>query len=424
MLPIYNEYIKYLKDNGVNIPIYEGTFWLDNVTIKGFDKNGTERKIYKILVDDNLGITYKSYKLPQKVLNSGWETWQETIKRNDDRLCRLESLSLKKIKDKCNKYPNYKYVVLNSTGKDSVVTGYLCKKAGIDYKNYFTNSTIEYGESVAMAKKNGFIFMHPQKEKSFFEWQKRTQMIPTKLHRTCCTYFQERPTLEFFNKKEEIVFFLGMRREESKKRATYDYDWRNPIWGKRRPWEGLLPVLEWTELDIWLYILKEDIEFNKLYKKGYERVGCQNSICPFSKKKVWALDKYWYPYLFNRWRNIVKTDFIEHNKWIATNLSLDEYMVRWNHSEIPDKPSKKCISEFAENNNLDYDIAKKYFTNTCRNCGKNIRHKYEIGMCIKYEGEETRDYLCKECFMEKYNFSKEEYDERVEAFKYRNCDLL
>ena len=424
MLPIFNEYIDYLRNNNIDLPLEEGKFWLDNVTIKAFDKEGKERKIYKILVDDDFNLSYKSYQLPQKVIDDGWETWEDTIKRNKNRLDDLENHSIELIHNKCNKHLGYKYVVLNSTGKDSMVVSYLCKKSGIDFENYFTNSTIEYADSVKLAKKFNFIFMHPQKEKSFFRWQERTQMIPTKLHRTCCTYFQEQPTIEFFNKKEKILFFLGMRKEESKKRSTYEHDWRNPIWGKRRPWEGLLPVLDWLEIDIWLYILREKIDFNPLYKKGYERVGCVNSICPFSKKKVWALDKYFYPKQFERWQNIVRTDFIRHNKWIATNLTLDEYMVRWNHSEIPDSPSKECILEFANYNHLDYNIAKKYFKNTCSKCGKTIRHKYEIGMCIKYNGENTKEFLCKQCFMEKYNFTEGEYIERIKAFKQRDCDLL
>lgn len=151
---------------------------------------------------------------------------------------------------------------------------------------------------------------------------------------------------------------------------------------------------------------------------------CISTVCPFSKIKVWALDKYWYPKQFERWRNIVREDFIKNNKWIATNLTLDEYMVRWNHSEIPDEPSKECIEEFARYNNLDFEVAKEFFTQYCSLCGKPIRHKYEIGMSIKYLGDDTKDFYCKDCFKTKYDFTDEEYDERVMAFKYRNCDLL
>lgn len=424
MVPIFNEYIKYLNDNGIDLGLEEGTYWLDNVTIKAFDKQGIERKLYKIIVSDDFKLSYKKYNLPQKVINNGFETWEDTVNRNEKHLRKIEENSINLIKDRCSKYPDSKKVILNSTGKDSMVVRHLANKSGIEFTNYLTNSTIEYGESVKLAKKLGFIFMHPQKERSFFEWQKRTSFIPTKLHRTCCTYFQERPTLEFFDKNENILFLLGMRREESKTRSQYEHDWRNPVWGKKRPWFGLLPVLMWTEFDIWLYILMEKMEFNPLYRMGYSRVGCLNVLCPFSKKSVWALDKYWYPKQFERWRNIVREDFIKNNKWIATNLTLDEYMVRWNHSEIPDEPSKECIEEFARYNNLDFEVAKEFFTQYCFLCGKPIRHKYEIGMSIKYLGDDTKDFYCKDCFKTKYDFTDEEYDERVMAFKYRNCDLL
>lgn len=273
MLPIFNGYIEYLKNNGVDLPLKEGIYWLDNAIIKAFDKDGIERKVYKIITNDDLTITYKTFCIPTKVLNSGFETWEETINRNKKRLDSLELESIDLIRDRCEKYNGYKYVILNSTGKDSMVVRHLASKSGYHFDCYLTNSTIEYGESVKMAKRLGFTFMHPQKERSFFEWQKRTNFIPTKLYRTCCTYFQERPTIEYFDKGDRIFFMLGMRREESKTRSQYDFDWRNPVWGKNRPWEGLLPVLKWTEADIWLYTLREGIEFNNLYRKGYSRVG-------------------------------------------------------------------------------------------------------------------------------------------------------
>ena len=52
MLPIYKEYIQYLHDNNIDIDIEEGKYWIDNYIIKGFDKEGKLRSLYKILVDD------------------------------------------------------------------------------------------------------------------------------------------------------------------------------------------------------------------------------------------------------------------------------------------------------------------------------------------------------------------------------------
>lgn len=98
-------------------------------------------------------------------------------------------------------------------------------------------------------------------------------------------------------------------------------------------------------------------------------------------------------------------------------------MVRWNHSEIPDKPSEKCIREFAEHNNLDYETATKYFRNFCSCCGKPIRHKYEIGMCMKY-GMSSNNYICKSCFCDVHGITTDEYDSILESFRYRSCDLV
>lgn len=423
MLPIYKEYIQYLHNNNIDIDIEEGKYWIDNYIIKGFDKEGKLRCLYKILVDDELNVSYKPFNIPKKIINNGLETWVETIDRYNDRLNYLEALSLNKICNKCKSLPDYKRIILNSTGKDSALVQYLCDKTNIEFETYFTNTTIEYGDSVKIAKENNYIFMHPTKYKSFTQWQKETNIIPTKLHRVCCSYFKETTTITNFDKKDKILFLLGMRHDESVKRSKYDYDYKNPMWGIRRQWEGLLPILEWNELELWLYIIRENIEINPLYHKGYERVGCINSICPYSKKKNWALDKYWYPIIFNKWQNIIREDFIKNNKWLATNMALKEYMTRWNHSEVPDSPSKECIEEFANYNNIDKELAKEFFVNKCNECGKPIRHKYEIGMCMKY-GLSKDKYLCKKCFMEKYNFTKEEYNKRIEIFKTQECDLF
>ena len=81
-----------------------------------------------------------------------------------------------------------------------------------------------------------------------------------------------------------------------------------------RDWIALLPIRQWSEFDIWLYILSEDIEINDKYRYGYDRVGC-GIACPNYTKYTWVLDKYWYPYLFNRWRNILRNDFMKEFGW-------------------------------------------------------------------------------------------------------------
>ena len=123
---------------------------------------------------------------------------------------------------------------------------------------------------------------------------------------------------------------------------------------------GILPIREWTEVDIWLYILMKDIDINTKYKKGYSRVGC-NVACPYYTKSTWVLDEYWYPKAYTRWQDIVKRDFIDNNKWLIMNCTIEEYQYSWTGGVVRNEPTEEVVKEFAEYNNLDFDVAEKFF---------------------------------------------------------------
>ena len=98
-------------------------------------------------------------------------------------------------------------------------------------------------------------------------------MIPSRLNRFCCNYFKESPTIGYFPDDEPLIFLFGMRNQESVRRSGYKDIWKNEKWGER-DWIALLPIRQWSEFDVWLYILSEDIEINDKYRYGYDRVGC------------------------------------------------------------------------------------------------------------------------------------------------------
>ena len=58
MRPIFKEYIQFLKDNGIDLPIEEGFYWLDRQIIQAYDTQGNLHKLYRIKIDDDLNITY------------------------------------------------------------------------------------------------------------------------------------------------------------------------------------------------------------------------------------------------------------------------------------------------------------------------------------------------------------------------------
>lgn len=308
MQPVYPEFIKFLDSCGCDTSWYqENTFWLDNNIIKAFITGGQVVCLFRITVDDNLNLSLKKHRT-----NKGYaefESWNETICRNQDHIKEIEHESLLLLHEQCID-TDRKIVNTNSTGKDSMVVNHLVKKSGIDCETYFNVTTLDVAESNQMAKRNGFKHIYPDPQYGgFYKYVHDSGIIPTRFARFCCTYFKEKPTVDYFPADEKILFLFGIRNEESSQRSNYDDITKNPMWGDR-DWIGVLPIRKWTELDIWLYILSENIEVNPKYKYGYTRVGC-GIACPYYTKYTWVLDKFWYPYLYNRWRDILKQDFIE-----------------------------------------------------------------------------------------------------------------
>lgn len=194
---------------------------------------------------------------------------------------------------------------------------------------------------------------------------------------------------------------------------------------------ALLPIRQWSEFDIWLYILSEDIEINDKYRYGYDRVGC-GIACPNYTKYTWVLDKYWYPYLFNRWRNILRNDFINNNKWLIMNCTVDEYVTKaWTGGVYRDEPTEEVISEFSQYSGLDIPIARKYFNRYCANGCINkrrqplrIKDRNALAMNMKMFGRNINHFLCKKCLMKEFGWSKSQWDEKVNEFKEQGCQLF
>lgn len=429
MNPIFNEYIKFLQDNGVDTEKYnlkEGYYWLDKQIIKAHDNKGNIHKILRLYIDDNLKITTKEYKTQVFEI----ESWKDTVSRNKNRLLKIENSSLALL----SKYKSTDRIIVdtNSTGKDSMVKTYLATKAGLKFDTYFNATTMDVADSNKMAKQNNYIFTYPNKELGgFYKWREKENIIPSRLNRCCCKYFKEEPTIKSFNSNDKILFLFGMRNAESSARSNYQDIWINDKWGKNRDWIGLLPIREWTDLDIWLYIFQEDIEINEKYKKGYNRVGC-GIVCPNYNKSTWVLDKYWYPSMFKRWQDILRKDFLDNYKWIAVHCTLDEYLQgAWAGGLLRPQPNKEVIKEFAEYKGVKEDVAINYFEKYCTNNCKNRRGKLlkikdndVLAMNLKLFGRSIEKFMCKNCIMSYFGITEDKWSEYIEDFKKQGCDLF
>ena len=426
MNPIYDGYIKFLRDiSGEKLSdLKEGYFWLNRQIIKGFDKQGNIHKFYKVVVSNDLEVVeIKKLKTYENVQDIDLISWQELIDLNKEHLIQIESESLNLIKEKMQKYENYTSIIPVSMGKDSMVTCHLVRSLYPDTKAIFNNTSLDCADTYQMVKEfTNCEIMNP--DKGFYQYVASDHMIPTRFSRFCCRIFKTGVMTSQLDHDHPYLLWMGMRNEESNTRSSYEDEWVNKAeWGKTC-WQGMLPIRKWSEFDIWLYTIWRNIPVNPKYKKGYSRVGC-HCACPFYTKSTWILDKYWYPKAYQRWRDILKEDFISNKKWIIMNCTLDEYLTQaWNGGTFRDEPTEEVVNEFAEYSGIDQKVAIKYFNKACDCCGKRIKHKDVLSMNLKLHGRNIEKFYCKKCLMQEYGWDSETWNHQIDMFKQAGCELF
>lgn len=353
-------------------------------------------------------------------------SWRDLIELQKEHLTQLEADSLELIKEKTEKFNIYTSIIPVSMGKDSMLTCHLVRKLYPETKAIFNNTSLDCADTYRMVKTfPNCEIMNP--EKGFYQYVESDHMIPTRFARFCCRIFKVGVMVSQLDHDHPYLMWMGMRNEESNTRSGYQDEWINEQeWGKTC-WQGILPIRKWSEIDVWLYTIWKNIEINPKYKKGYSRCGC-NIACPFYTKSTWILDKYWYPQVYERWRNILKEDFIANKKWIIMNCTIDEYLTQaWNGGTFRDEPTDEVIQEFAEYNGLnvgDTKVARQYFNKYCDECEKRIKDKTTLAMNMKFHGRDVSKFLCKKCFKKLYEMDDDKWNKYVESFKRDGCALF
>lgn len=428
MNPIFKEYIDFLKDtSGEKLPeLQEGYYWLDRQIIKGFDKQGRLHKFFRVKVSDDLkNVTITKNKGYSNIADVDLASWSDLIHINKEHLQNIEAESLNLIKEKTEKYKEYIPLIPVSMGKDSMVVTYLVRTLYPETNAIFNNTSLDCADTYRMAKKFPNCNIINPKE-GFYPWINRTNWIPSRIRRGCCSIFKVGAMLEDLDKNENTLFFMGMRNDESNTRSSYEDEIVNPEWGNTK-WKGILPIRKWSDIDIWLYTFYRNLKVNNKYKKGYSRVGCAMA-CPYYTKTVWILDKYWYPVMRNRWENILKEYFLKNTGWITFNCTIEEYLTQaWNGGTFRDEPTQEVIEEFARYNNLDMGdtkVVSQFFNKSCSRCGKKIKQKKVLAMNMKFHGREITKFLCKKCFKKFYKMDEDRWNSYVETFKRDGCALF
>ncbi|MEA2412300.1 MAG: phosphoadenosine phosphosulfate reductase [Thermoleophilaceae bacterium] len=82
------------------------------------------------------------------------------------------------------------------------------------------------------------------------------------------------------------AWVAGLRREQSSSRRSakkIDWDLRHGLWKAN-------PLADWTEREVWDYIARHDVPYNKLHDRGYPSIGCTHCTLPASEGREgrWA----------------------------------------------------------------------------------------------------------------------------------------
>lgn len=278
-------------------------------------------------------------------------------------------------------------------------------------------------------------------EVGFYQWivDKKNYFTPTRFVRNCCSTYKEGQLTKIMGKKEDTLTFLGMRSPESVKRKDYDFD-LNEAQKKigKKPnvpenWLRFLPIVKWTDAEVWLYILNRKMKYNDMYNKGFNRIGCL--ICPYQSDVVELLIKNHYPKQWKRWVDILAKGYEIYGVERRLKWDLLEWCEggRWKsatskESELTTKKATpERIKELAELKGISEEMAVKYFKKEC-SCGKKL-NPTEIAMFLKLTGryenqEDNRQYLCKKCLSEFLGITTKEYKEKAIEFTQGGCELF
>ncbi|NLL62771.1 MAG: phosphoadenosine phosphosulfate reductase family protein [Ruminococcaceae bacterium] len=255
---------------------------------------------------------------------------------NVNRLNYLKSESFNFIKHASKKFEEENIVVSFSGGKDSTVTSDLAIKAlsNPSLVHIFGDTTLEFPVTVEYAKR--FRQNHPQ---TIFQVARNDDQDfydvcedigpPARMMRWCCSMFKTGPISRVINsmyRNQQVLTFYGIRKSESVSRSKYNRIENDAEFVKIQQQTVASPIFFWRDIDIWLYILSENIDFNDAYRFGYDRVGCW--CCPNNNQRAQFLSRIYMPEQSKKWRGFLisfakkigKPDpevYIDTGKWKA-----------------------------------------------------------------------------------------------------------
>jgi phosphoadenosine phosphosulfate reductase len=236
--------------------------------------------------------------------------YKQALEINRPYLNSLEDEAFTFVQKTVKRFSRRTIMVSFSGGKDSTVVSEVVRRAlgRSDLLHVFGDTTLEdentYAYVEEFREQNPLVpFFEARAEHDFHQLVDEIGP-PSRVMRWCCTIFKAGPINNLLQSMgdQKVLTFYGIRRDESARRARYHRtSWNDPervgtvvkvdqddelngvtVGGKIGQQITGSPIIDWSEFDVWMYILVNDVHFNKSYRLGYTRVGCW--LCPLNSE--------------------------------------------------------------------------------------------------------------------------------------------
>lgn len=235
------------------------------------------------------------------------------IETNRSRLNYIKDETYRFINKEAAKFPEENIVISFSGGKDSTATADVVIKSlsNPNLVHIFGDTTLEFPYTRDYAER--YREDHPQAIFKFARNNEQTFMDvckdigpPARMMRWCCSMFKTGPITRVINslyRNQQILTFYGIRKSESVSRSKYNRVEDDAESVKIQQQTVAAPIFFWKDMDVWLYLLAEGVDFNYAYRLGYDRVGCW--CCPNNNQRAQFLSRIYMPEKSREWREFL-----------------------------------------------------------------------------------------------------------------------
>ncbi len=254
--------------------------------------------------------------------------YRQTLRTNRQYLNAIEDEAFRFVQRTAKRFQTRLMLVSFSGGKDSTVVSDVVRRAlgRSDVLHIFGDTTLEDENTYAYVREfreeNPLVPFFEERAEHDFHALVDEIGPPSRVMRWCCTIFKAGPINNLLQRlgDQKVLTFYGIRRDESVRRSKYhrlydeqgarirevlkvdsDDEYNGVTRGAKIGQQiTASPIIDWTEFDVWLYILLNEVHFNKSYRLGYTRVGCW--LCPLNSEWSEMIGQLFFPEDSARWR--------------------------------------------------------------------------------------------------------------------------